>query len=159
MGNESERDEQFMRIALDEAQAASLEGEIPVGAVLVKDGQILARDHNRSISLNDPTAQAEILVLREGGRLLRNYRLGGSVLYVTAEPCPMCAGAMVHGRVTRLVFGAFEPKLGAVESKFQLLGRGVMNHTVEVEKGVLEKECAAILKAFFERRRQKELIE
>lgn len=147
-----------MRVALDEAQAAALEGEVPVGAVLVKDGQILARDHNRSIALRDPTAHAEILVLRKGAERLRNYRLSGTVLYVTAEPCPMCAGAMVHGRVARLVFGALEPKFGAVESRFRLLDQGVTNHRIVVERNVQEEECAKLLKAFFETRRRKERI-
>lgn len=159
MGCESERDEEFMRIALDEAQAAAREGEVPVGAVLVKDSQILARDHNRSIALKDPTAHAEILVLRKGAELLRNYRLSGTVLYVTAEPCPMCAGAVVHGRVARLVFGTLEPKFGAVESRFRLLDQGVTNHAIVVERNVRSKECAELLKAFFERRRRKERTE
>ncbi len=156
MGSNREQDEAFMGIALEEAHAAAREGEVPVGAVLVKDGLMLARDHNRSIALKDPTAHAEILVLRKGGEVLRNYRLVGTVLYVTAEPCPMCAAAMVHGRVARLVFGTLEPKLGAVESRFRLLDQGVMNHRIVVEKEVREEECAEVLKAFFASRRRKE---
>lgn len=148
-----------MRIALEEARAAAREGEVPVGAVLVKDDDIVAKGHNRPIALSDPTAHAEILVLRKAGALLGNYRLSGTVVYVTAEPCPMCATALVHGRVERLVFGTLEPKMGAVESRFRLLDRGVMNHRIEVEKGVLERECAEVLRGFFERRRSKEQIE
>ena len=146
-------DEKYMRMALEEAQKANQEGEIPVGAVLLKEGQVLARDHNRCIELNDPTAHAEILVLRKGGEILRNYRLNEAVMYVTAEPCPMCVSAMVHGRISRLVFGVHEPKFGAVESKFNLLNDNGLNHKIEVDRGILEKECAEILKDFFRERR------
>jgi tRNA(adenine34) deaminase len=146
-------DEKYMRMALEEAEKASQRGEIPVGAILLKGDQVLARDHNRCIELSDPTAHAEILVLRKGGEILRNYRLEETVMYVTAEPCPMCAFAMVHSRISRLVFGTSEPKFGAVESKFKLLnGKGV-NHRVKVDRGILEKECTEILKVFFKERR------
>jgi tRNA(Arg) A34 adenosine deaminase TadA len=148
-----EFDEKYMRMALEEAQKANQEGEIPVGAVLLKEGQVLARDHNRCIELNDPTAHAEILVLRKGGEILKNYRLNDAVMYVTAEPCPMCVSAMVHGRISRLVFGVHEPKFGAVESKFKLLNDNGLNHKIEVDRGILEKECAEILKDFFRERR------
>ena len=150
---DKEVDEKYMRMALEEAQKANQGGEIPVGAVLLKGDQVLARDHNRCIELNDPTAHAEILVLRKGGRNLGNYRLNETVMYVTAEPCPMCVSAMVHGRISRLVFGVPEPKFGAVESKFRLLNDNGLNHKVEVDRGILEKECAAILKDFFRERR------
>jgi len=146
-------DEKYMRMALEEAERAGQRGEIPVGAILVKADQVLAKDHNRCIELNDPTAHAEILVLRHGGRILKNYRLNDTVMYVTAEPCPMCVSAMVHGRISRLVFGASEPKFGAVESKFQLLSNNGLNHRVKVDRGILEEECAEILKAFFRDRR------
>ena len=146
-------DELYMRMALEEAQKAGQNGEVPVGAILVKGDQVLARDHNRCIEYNDPTAHAEILVLREGGKASGNYRLNETVIYVTAEPCPMCASAMVHGRVSKLVFGALEPKFGAIESKFQFLKDSSLNHRVEVEGGILEKECGEVLKAFFKERR------
>jgi tRNA(adenine34) deaminase len=146
-------DEHYMKMALEEAQKAGRNGEVPVGAVLVKGDQVLARDHNRCIEYHDPTAHAEILVLRKGGEASGNYRLNETVMYVTAEPCPMCASAMVHGRVSKLVFGALEPKFGAIESKFQLLKDSSLNHRVEVEGGILEKECGEVLKAFFKERR------
>ncbi|HSB07146.1 MAG TPA: tRNA adenosine(34) deaminase TadA [Thermodesulfobacteriota bacterium] len=147
------RDELYMRLALEEAEKAGQNGEVPVGAILVKGEQILARDHNRCIEHNDPTAHAEILVLRKAGEALRNYRLNDTIIYVTAEPCPMCASAMVHGRVSRLVFGTLEAKFGAVESKFRFLDDSSLNHRVEVEGGILEKECAEVLRAFFKDRR------
>ena len=150
---EKEFDEKYMRMALEEAQKANQGGEIPVGAVLLKGDQVLAKDHNRCIELSDPTAHAEILVLRKGGDILRNYRLNEAVMYVTAEPCPMCVSAMVHGRISRLVFGSLEPKFGAVESKFRLLNDNGLNHKIEVNRGILEKECAEILKDFFRERR------
>jgi tRNA(adenine34) deaminase len=146
-------DEFFMKMALEEAQSAALEGEVPVGAILVKGSQVLSRDHNRCIGLNDPTAHAEMLVLRKGGEALGNYRLNDTIMYVTAEPCPMCASAMVHSRISRLVFGTLEPKFGAVESRFRFLEDGSLNHRVEVERGVLEEECAEALKSFFKERR------
>jgi tRNA(adenine34) deaminase len=151
---DNEVDEKYMRMALEEAEKAGRGGEIPVGAILLKGDQVLARDHNRCIELNDPTAHAEILVLRKGGESLRNYRLNETVMYVTAEPCPMCVSAMVHGRIQRLVYGTLEPKFGAVESKFRLLDDNGLNHRVNVDRGVLEKECGEILKAFFRERRE-----
>ena len=153
MGKEKEVHEKYMMLALEEALEAGRKGEIPIGAVLVKGDRVIARDHNRCIELNDPTAHAEILVLRKGGDLLGNYRLNDSVMYVTVEPCPMCASAMVHGRISRLVFGTLEPKFGAVESQFRLLHDKSLNHRVEVEQGVLEGECAEVLKKFFKERR------
>ena len=153
MGVASQRDELYMRMALEEAEKAGQNGEVPVGAILVKGDQILARDHNRCIENNDPTAHAEILVLRKAGEALRNYRLNDTMIYVTAEPCPMCASAIVHGRVFRLIFGTWEPKFGAVESKFRFLDDSSLNHRVEVEGGILEKECAEVLRVFFRERR------
>jgi tRNA(Arg) A34 adenosine deaminase TadA len=151
---DKELDERYMKVALEEAEKARGRGEVPVGAILLKGHQVLAKDHNRCIELSDPTAHAEILVLRKGGEILRNYRLNGTVMYVTAEPCPMCVSAMVHGRISRLVFGSCEPKFGAVESKFRLLNDKGLNHKVKVDRGILEKECGEMLKAFFRERRE-----
>jgi len=155
MGSDQDSDTRYMKIALEEAKRAGLRGEVPVGAVLVKEDRVLAKDHNRCIELNDPTAHAEILVLRWAGELLKNYRLTDTVMYVTSEPCPMCASAMVHGRVARLVYGTPEPKFGAVESKFRFLEDLNLNHKVEVEGGILKEECAELLKSFFRERRDK----
>jgi tRNA(adenine34) deaminase len=151
---DKEFDERMMKMALEEAEEGRERGEIPVGAILLKGHQVLAKDHNRCIELSDPTAHAEILVLRKGGEILRNYRLNGTVMYVTVEPCPMCVSAMVHGRISRLVFGSWEPKFGAVESRFRLLNDHGLNHKVKVEEGILEKECGEILKVFFKQRRK-----
>ncbi len=142
-----------MEMAIEEAKRAGQSGEVPVGAVLVKEDQVLSRDHNRCIEMNDPTAHAEMLVLRKAGEVLKNYRLNHTVMYVTTEPCAMCASAMIHARVSRLVYGASEPKFGAVESKFRLLEGEGLNHRMEVNRGILEKECAKILKDFFKERR------
>lgn len=155
MTADPDRDEFYMRLALEEAKKAAHEGEVPVGAILAKGNRVLAKDHNRCIRLNDPTAHAEILVLRKAGKALKNYRLIDTVMYVTVEPCPMCASAMVHGRIARLVYGTREPKFGAVESRFHFFQKGGLNHKVGVERGVLEKECAKVLKDFFKERRQK----
>lgn len=146
-------DEGLMKMALEEAEEAGRKGEVPVGAVLVKGNRILARDHNRCIELKDPTAHAEVMVLRKGGEVLGSYRLNDTTMYVTAEPCPMCVSAMMHGRISRLVFGTPEPKFGAVESKFRLLDGHGFNHKVKVEQGVFKKECAEVLKSFFKGRR------
>ncbi len=148
-------DERVMRIALEEAERAAHQGEVPVGAVLTKEGEVLARDHNRCIELNDPSAHAEILVLRKAGAVLGNYRLNDTTLYVTAEPCPMCACALIHGRVSRLVFGAPEPKFGAVKSRMKLLKGNRLNHRVDVDGGILKEACADALKAFFLEKRKK----
>jgi tRNA(adenine34) deaminase len=146
-------DEKYMKMALKEAEKAGRDGEIPVGAILLKGDRVIAKDHNRCIELSDPTAHAEILVLRKGGRILKNYRLNDTAMYVTAEPCPMCTAAMIHGRISRLVFGTLEPKFGAIESKFKLLNNNGFNHKLEVDQGVLKKECAEILKDFFKNKR------
>ena len=146
-------DEKFMEMALKEAKRAASEGEIPIGAVLTRRGDIIARDHNRCIQLNDPTAHAEILVIREGGRVLGNYRLPETTLYVTVEPCPMCVGAITRGRVGRLVYGAPEDKMGAVSSKFRLLNDPGLHHRVEVNGGILKRECSEIIQGFFRERR------
>jgi tRNA(adenine34) deaminase len=146
-------DIQFMQDALAEARAAVAAGEVPIGAVLVHDGKVLARSNNRTIRDNDPTAHAEILVLRAAARLLGNYRLSGTTLYVTIEPCSMCAGAIIQARVPRLVYGAADPKGGAVRSCFEILSHPRLNHQVEVTSGILAADCAAILQSFFAERR------
>jgi len=144
---------EFMREALDEARAAAASGEVPIGAVLVHEGKILARGGNRTIRDCDPTAHAEIVVLREAARVLRNYRLADTTLYVTIEPCSMCAGAMIQARVPRLVYGADEPRGGAVQSCFEVLSHPDLNHRVEVISGVLAEDCSAVIRSFFADRR------
>src|SRR5213593_2641242 len=148
-----EIDIQFMQEALGEARAAAAGGEVPIGAVLVHDGKILARSGNRTIRDNDPTAHAEMVVLREAARLLGNYRLADTTLYVTIEPCSMCAGAILQARVPRLVYGADDPKGGAVRSCFEVLSHPRLNHHVEITSGVLAADCASILQSFFAERR------
>ncbi len=143
----------FMRRALELARDAEACGEVPVGAVLVKDGEIVAQGFNQPISRSDPTAHAEIVVLRAAAAGLANYRLPGTTLYVTLEPCPMCAGAVVHARVERLVFGASDPRTGAAGSVFDLVRSEQLNHRLEVESGLLADESAALLTTFFRARR------
>ena len=143
----------FMQQALAEARAAEAAGEVPVGAVMVRDGEVLARAHNQPIGLNDPTAHAEILALRAAAEKLGNYRLTGCDLYVTLEPCAMCAAALVHARIRRLVYAAADPKAGAVESTMRLLDAPHLNHRVEVVSGVLADESSALLQRFFSSRR------
>jgi len=149
-----ETDIQFMQEALVEARSAATAGEVPIGAVLVRNGKILARSGNRTIRNCDPTAHAEIVVLREAARLLGNYRLADTTLYVTIEPCTMCAGAIIQARVPRLVYGADDPKGGAVRSCFEILSDPRLNHRAQAVGGVLADECAAILSAFFARKRK-----
>ena len=146
-------DVEFMQEALAEARASASAGEVPIGAILVHEGKILARSGNRTIRDNDPTAHAEIIVLRESARLLCNYRLANTALYVTIEPCSMCAGAIIQARVPRLVYGADDPKGGAVRSCFEILSNPRLNHQVEVSADVLAVEAAAILQSFFSARR------
>ena len=148
-----EADIQFMQEALGEARAAAASGEVPIGAVLVHDSKTLARSGNRTIRNCDPTAHAEIVVLREAAHLLGNYRLADTTLYVTIEPCSMCAGAIIQARVPRLVYGADDPRGGAVRSCFEILSNPRLNHHVEVTVGVLAADCAAILQSFFAERR------
>jgi tRNA(adenine34) deaminase len=144
----------FMRAALDEARRALEAGEVPVGAIVVLDGQIIGCGFNQPIGANDPTAHAEIVALREASRARGNYRLVGTTLYVTIEPCLMCVGAMVHARVGTLVFGATEPKSGAVVSSCRAHELPSLNHRVEVVGGVLEEDCRAIIQEFFKTRRR-----
>jgi tRNA(adenine34) deaminase len=146
-------DVRFMQQALEEARASAAAGEVPVGAVLVHDGRIIARSGNRTIRDCDPTAHSEMVVLREASRALGNYRLAGTALYVTVEPCSMCAGAIIQARVPRLVYGCDDPKGGAVRSCFEILTHPGLNHQVEVTTGILASDCAAILQSFFAARR------
>jgi tRNA(adenine34) deaminase len=146
-------DREFMAVALAEAHQAAERGEVPVGAVLVIDNRIIARAGNRTIAECDPTAHAEIVALRAAAKMLKNYRLLGSILYVTIEPCAMCCGAMIQARIARLVYGADDLKGGAVRSCFSVLDHPQLNHRVEVTSGVLADESAAALKTFFSARR------
>ena len=145
--------ERWMQLALEEARKAAQEKEVPVGAVAVLEGELVAREHNRSIQLHDPTGHAEILVLREAGQKLSNYRLKDLEIYVTLEPCAMCAGALLWARIQQLVFGARDEKAGAVFSKASLLTEGQFNHTVQVVEGILAEPSSEILQEFFAARR------
>jgi tRNA(adenine34) deaminase len=147
-------DESHMRVALDEACLAAADGEVPIGAVVVCDGAVVARAHNRRENDRDPTAHAELLAIRAAARSLGRWRLSGCTVYVTLEPCPMCAGAMHQARVDRLVFGALDPKAGAVGSLYDLSDDRRLNHRFDVTSGVLEDESSALLKAFFARLRR-----
>jgi len=153
MTGSDELDRMFMRVALEEARTAFDRGEVPVGAVIVIDGALVARAGNRTITDCDPTAHAEILALREAAKATHNYRLLGATLYVTIEPCAMCAGAMIQARVDRLVYGADDPKGGAVRSCFSVFEHPQINHRVAVAHGVLGHDAAALLKSFFAARR------
>lgn len=143
----------FMRLALAEARQAFAAGEVPIGAVVVKDGEVLAAAHNRRETWADPTAHAEILALREAGAKLGTWRLSGATLYVTLEPCPMCAGAMVQARIEQLVFAAADPKGGGVVSLLDIVQEPRFNHRVKVRQGILADEAADLLKEFFRQRR------
>ncbi|HUU39301.1 MAG TPA: tRNA adenosine(34) deaminase TadA [Desulfatiglandales bacterium] len=143
-----------MQEAVKEAKKGWLKGEVPVGAVLIdRCGKIISRDHNRCISLNDPTAHAEILVIRKAAKRLRNYRLNGTTMIVTIEPCPMCMGAIMNARLDELVFGAFDPKSGAAGSVYNLAEDGKLRHRIQVSSGIMEKECQDIMQEFFRERR------
>ncbi|GAC29675.1 tRNA adenosine(34) deaminase TadA [Brumicola pallidula] len=153
---ENEVDAAFMRQALLLAQKAQAIGEVPVGAVIVVDSMIVGQGYNQSIALHDPSAHAEMLALREAAKNLENYRVLDATLYVTLEPCPMCAGALVHGRVKRIVFGAYDQKTGAAGTTMNLVQHDLLNHKIEVTGGCLQEECSAQISAFFrQRRRQK----
>lgn len=149
----SHSDELWMEEALREAQRALALGEVPVGAVVVNEGRIVGRGCNRPLSANDPTAHAEILALRGAGQTIGNYRLLDCDLYVTVEPCAMCAGAITHARIRRLIYGAEDAKAGAVHSLLQVLNHPKLNHAVEVSSGVLAARCMHLLQAFFRERR------
>lgn len=142
-----------MREALELAAEGALRGEVPVGAVLVQDGEVIGRGFNCPISTSDPSAHAEMVAIRAAAQAVANYRLPGSTLYVTLEPCAMCAGLIVHSRVQRVVFGASEPRAGMAVSRGQFFDQGFLNHRVLVEGGVLAEECGEVLRAFFKARR------
>jgi tRNA(adenine34) deaminase len=146
-------DKVWMQEALVLARKAEEEGEVPVGAVLVQDNKILGQGWNRPVASHDPSAHAEIQAIRHAGSLVGNYRLPGSTLYVTLEPCTMCAGAIIHARIKRLVFGAYDPRTGAIESVAQILDQSHHNHKTEYQGGVMESECSQLLKAFFAAKR------
>jgi tRNA(adenine34) deaminase len=150
------QDESWMTEALLLANCAGDEGEVPVGAVIVKNGEIVGRGWNRNIGLHDPSAHAEMMAMREAGVALGNYRLPGCTLFVTLEPCMMCAGAMIHARLDRIVFGADDPKTGAAGGKFDLLANPAHNHAPKVNGGCLADECSVLLKDFFRQRRRSE---
>jgi tRNA(adenine34) deaminase len=149
----TDRDEYWMRQALQQAREAQTRGEVPVGAVVVRDDVLLAQGWNRPIGTHDPSAHAEVVALRAAGLAANNYRLMDTTLYVTLEPCVMCAGAMIHARVARVVYGATDPKAGAAGGVFDLLHDTRFNHLVTVTGGVLESECSELLRAFFRARR------
>jgi tRNA(adenine34) deaminase len=147
-------DTHWMRLALQQAEEARLRGEVPVGAVLVRDGELVASGFNQPIALHDPSAHAEMLALRAAGQILQNYRLPGLELFVTLEPCAMCAMALLHARVSRVVFAAADPKTGAAGSVLDLFAQPQLNHHTSVTRGVLAEESAALLQAFFRERRR-----
>ncbi len=149
----TDQDQTFMARALELARTAAAAGEVPVGAVIVRQGEIIAEGSNRPIGTCDPTAHAEMIALRAGGEVLRNYRLLDTTLYVTLEPCAMCASAMVHARVQRLVYGAADPRVGAAGSVFNIVQHASLNHRLEVTAGVLAEQCGTLLREFFAARR------
>jgi tRNA(adenine34) deaminase len=148
-----EDDEKWMRRALTIAVKSSEKGEVPVGAVLVQNGAIAGEGGNSSITLHDPTAHAEIIAIRNGAAAASNYRLPGTTLYVTLEPCIMCVGAILHARIKRLVYGAADPKTGAVSSIYNIGSDGLLNHSLEITGNILQEQCASLLKLFFKERR------
>ena len=151
----SKTHEKWMKLALEQARLAQAMSEVPVGAVLVQDDQLIASAHNQPISSNDPTAHAEIQLLRVAGKALNNYRLPNTTLYVTLEPCTMCLGAMIHARVSRIVFGAYDQKTGVCGSCTDLSTSQCFNHTIAIEGGVLANDCKQLLQEFFKKRRKK----
>ena len=150
-----ENDEKWMRQALLLAKQAQAEGEVPVGAVVLYQGQVVGMGRNRSRMDSDPSAHAEMVALREAGKALNNYRLEGCELFATIEPCAMCAGALIHARISRLIYGADDPKAGAVHSVMQVLNHPQLNHRMEIAGGVLAAECSQLLQSFFQSRRGK----
>ena len=151
-------DEDYMQLAIAEAHAAEASGEVPVGAVVVHEGQIIGHGQNRVLRDNDPTAHAEIVALRQAGLALQNYRLNDCTLYVTLEPCAMCAGAILHARINRLVYAAPDPKAGACGSVLSVMNHPQLNHKVEVASGLLAEECGSLLTNFFIKRRGRNLL-
>ena len=150
---QSELDQQFMQQAIEQAKLAALAGEVPVGAVLVRDGQVIAKAFNKPITNHDPSAHAEMLALRQAAQVEQNYRLPGSTLYVTLEPCAMCSGAILHARVDRVVYGAPDPKTGAAGSVLDVFSSKQINHQTRIEGGMMGEECGQLLRSFFKERR------
>jgi tRNA(adenine34) deaminase len=150
---QAELDQQFMRIAIEQAQLAAQSGEVPVGAVLVRDGEVISKAFNKPIANHDPSAHAEMLALREAALAEENYRIPETTLYVTLEPCAMCSGAMLHARVSRVVYGAPDPKTGAAGSVLNLFSSKQINHQTSVEGGIMGEECGQLLRDFFKERR------
>jgi tRNA(adenine34) deaminase len=150
---QAELDQQYMRMAIEQAQLAAQSGEVPVGAVLVKDGQVISKAFNKPIANHDPSAHAEMLALREAALAEDNYRIPGSTLYVTLEPCAMCSGAMLHARIDRVVYGASDPKTGAAGSVLDIFASKQINHQTSVEGGIMSEECGQLLRDFFKGRR------
>lgn len=151
--SQTELDHQFMQQAIEQAKLAALAGEVPVGAVVVRDGRVISSAFNKPISTHDPSAHAEMLALRAAAQSEENYRLPGATLYVTLEPCTMCAGAMLHARVDRVVYGAADPKTGAAGSVLDVFSSKQINHQTSVEGGVMAEECGQLLRNFFKERR------
>ncbi|HET8887275.1 MAG TPA: tRNA adenosine(34) deaminase TadA [Candidatus Angelobacter sp.] len=147
-------DAAWMELALEQARLAAAAGEVPVGALVIKDGEIIGRGHNRNLLDDDPTAHAEIVALRQAAARLGNHRLTGCVMVATIEPCAMCAGALIHARIARLVYGAADPKAGAAGSVLQIINYPGLNHRMEVTAGVLANKCSEVLQAFFRQKRQ-----
>jgi tRNA(adenine34) deaminase len=145
----------YMRMALREAEAASAEGEVPCGAVIVLDGEVIGKAHNQTETLNDPTAHAEVLAITQATQAVGNWRLNGATMYVTKEPCPMCAGALVLSRMKKVVWGMTDPIRGGAISKFNILNEADLNHAVEVESGLMEPDCKAVMQSFFQNLRQR----
>ena len=150
---QAELDQQYMCMAIEQAQLAAQSGEVPVGAVLVKDGQVISKAFNKPIANHDPSAHAEMLALREAALAEDNYRIPGSTLYVTLEPCAMCSGAMLHARIDRVVYGASDPKTGAAGSVLDIFASKQINHQTSVEGGIMSEECGQLLRDFFKGRR------
>ena len=150
---QAELDQQYMRMAIEQAQLAAQSGEVPVGAVLVKDGQVISKAFNKPIANHDPSAHAEMLALREAALVEENYRIPGSTLYVTLEPCAMCSGAILHARIDRVVYGAPDPKTGAAGSVLDIFASKQINHQTSVEGGIMSEECGQLLRDFFKGRR------
>ena len=150
---QAELDQQYMRMAIEQAQLAAQSGEVPVGAVLVRDGQVISKAFNKPIANHDPSAHAEMLALREAALSEGNYRIPGSTLYVTLEPCAMCSGAMLHARIDRVVYGAPDPKTGAAGSALDIFSSKQINHQTSVDGGIMSDECGQLLREFFKGRR------
>ena len=153
MAHDEQSDEQFMSVALEQARIAESHGEVPVGAVVIHKGEIISRAHNRNLLDTDPSGHAEMVAMREAALVVKNHRLGGCELFVTMEPCAMRAGANVHARISRLVYGASDPKAGAVTSVLQVVNHPKLNHQTEVKAGVLAEECGGIVQEFFRKKR------